>query len=112
MTELLPPNPDESGWHLLLDEDGQEIAWHWQAEGKRWDGLSPADAAFLGYRYLRPIPSADRLAAMEEIVAAAATRLAEVEKTEGAVPDDCPVGFGGHAFVAADLIRRATGEKA
>lgn len=45
------------------------------------------------------------------IIAAAKTRLAEIEATEGRVKDDYLIGFGGRAYVTAGAIRRARGEE-
>lgn len=117
MTELLPPNPDASGWHYVTGyavDPPDEQAWHWDAETRQWDvpEMSPGEAGKGGWRHTAVIPPAAQLRAMGEIVAAANTRLAEIEKTEGAVPNDALVGFGGHAFVTAGMIRRAAGEKA
>lgn len=108
---LLPPDPSVSGWHYVTMTRGDPPdtqAWYWSADEQLWDmPVPPVPAYAAGWRYVRPIPSADRLAAMEEIVAIHAEALASYEAHYGHAPDD-KTGFSS-TRITAGMIRRAVG---
>ncbi len=81
----------------------------------RYEGSEPRVDEVLAaevWRLRKAAPSADRLAAMERIMHFFAASLAAREVAEGPVADDQPIWMGYEFRITADLIRRATGEKA
>ena len=68
---VLPPDPNVSGWHWLGSEKypGQRLASEWMSyAGMWWDKGAPVHPARVhanGWRYLCPVPTPARIAALE-----------------------------------------------
>lgn len=71
---VLPLDPSVSGWHWLASGTGKEpLFWfpEWQVwiQGTRKTG--PGAAASYGWKYLAPVASPERVAALEAVAKAA-----------------------------------------
>jgi hypothetical protein len=108
---LLPPKPDESGWHFLLAADGESTdGVYWDAGGQFWGWFeTPDQLAAEGFRYLMPMPSADQLRAMVGILDECKRVLNEQERRMGRLDDDSIV-WKPPPHIPAGLIRRANGD--
>jgi hypothetical protein len=109
---LLPPKPDESGWHFLLAADGKSTdGVYWDAGGQFWGGVeTPEQLAAEGFHYLMPMPSADQLRAMVEISEKLSRYLAALEMKLAPIDSDEMVIQCDACVITAGLIRRANGD--